>query len=108
MVEIEERVVILEKDMVAMKTCVDQNLTGERSVWAALEKLTTSINDFEKASENDRQGIREMVHVQALESVKMSTAYAGMAGILKGVGAAVIVAVLGILVGLLTHTIKLG
>ena len=108
MIDIADRVDILEKDVVEIKACVDTNLTGERSVWAALEKLTKSISEFEKASENDRSGIREMVHTQAIESVKMSTAYSGMAGILKGVGVAIIVAVIGILVGLLTHTIQIG
>lgn len=108
MLEIGERVDCLEHDMIEVKACVDTNLTGERSVWAALEKLTLSIGEFQKHSEADRKEIRDMAHTQALESVKMSTAYAGMAGIIKAVGLTVIAAIVGILVGLLTHTIQIG
>jgi hypothetical protein len=108
MVALDERVDVLEKDMVEVKACVDVNLTGERSVWAALEKLTLSIAEFEKQSENDRKEIRDMVHDQAVDAAKMSTAYAGMAGTFKVLGGALIVAIIGILVGLLTHTIQIG
>ena len=108
MAEMEERVGSLEKDMVEVKACVDTNLTGERSVWAALEKLTLSIGEFETHSENDRKEIRDMVHSQAIDAAKMATAYAGMASIFRILGAAVTVAVIGILAGLLTHTIQIG
>jgi len=108
MVELDERVDELERDMIEVKACVDTNLTGERSVWAALEKLTLSIGEFETHSENDRKEIREMVHGQALDAAKMSTAYAGMAGTFKILGASLVVAIIGILVGLLTHTIQIG
>lgn len=108
MVDVEERVGTLEKDMIEVKACVDVNLTGERSVWAALENLTESINEFKKASEDDRKQIRGMIYSQSLDSAKMSTAYAGMAGTFKVLGGAVIVAILSILVGLLTHTIQIG
>jgi hypothetical protein len=108
MVDIDERVDCLERDMIGVKGAVETNLTGERSVWAALEKLTLSITDFEKASEDDRKDIRELVHSQAIEAAKMSTAYAGMASIFRILGATVIAAIVGILVGLLTHTIQIG
>jgi hypothetical protein len=108
MVDINERVGDLERDMVGVKGEIGSNLTGERSVWNALEKFMTSVDEFRKVSEGDRKEIREMVHTQALESAKMSTSYAGMAGVIRAVGLAVIVAVLGILVGLLTHTIHVG
>jgi hypothetical protein len=108
MTDINERVDDLEKDVIGIKGDINSNLTGEHSVWSALEKFAKSVDEFRKVSEGDRKEIREMVHTQALESVKMSTAYAGMAGILKAVGTAVIVAILGILVGLFTHTIQIG
>lgn len=106
--ELGQRVETLEKDVIEIKACVDVNLTGERSVWAALEKLTDSIGEFEKASEKDRKGIHELVNLQAIEAVKLTTAYSGMASILKALGITIIGAVVGILVGLLTHTIQIG
>ena len=108
MAEIDERLGCLEKEMIGVQSNIHSNLTGERSIWNALEKFVVSVDEFRKSSETDRKEIRDMVHLQALESVKMSTAYSGMAGILKAVGVAVIVAVIGILVGLLTHTIQVG
>jgi hypothetical protein len=108
MPEIVERVEFLEKDMIGVKACVEANLVGERSVWAAIEKLTESISGFEQSSVTDRKEIREMVHGQALDAAKMATAYAGMAGVLKAVGLSVIASLIGIVVGLLTHTIVIG
>jgi hypothetical protein len=108
MVDIGERVNLLEKDMCEVKACVDTNLTGERSVWAALEKLTLAVSDFKKESEEDRKQIRAMIQGQALDATKMSTSYEGMVWVMRAVGISVIVAVIGIMVGLLTHTIAIG
>lgn len=108
MADIDERVGCLEKNMIGVQGEINANLTGERSVWAALERFMVSVDEFRKDSEADRKDIRNMVHLQALESVKMSIAYSGMAGILKAVGISIIGAIIGIVVGLLTHTIQIG
>ena len=108
MVGIDERVGCLEKDMTVVKAEIDANLTGERSVWNALEKFMASVDEFRSVFEADRKEIREIVHLQAIESTRMSTAYEGMTVIFRILGGAVTVAVIGILIGLLTHTIHIG
>ena len=108
MADIDERVDCLEKNMIGVQGDINANLTGERSVWSALEKFMKSVDEFRKDSETDRKEIRGMIHLQAMESVKMSTAYEGMAAVFKILGGAVAVAVIGLLVGLLTHTIQIG
>jgi hypothetical protein len=99
-----ERVNCLEKEMIIVKN----DLTGERSIWATLEGFVLSVDAFRKSSEMDRKEIRELINAQSVESMKMGTAYLGMAGILKALGVAIIAAIIGILVGLLTHTIQIG
>jgi hypothetical protein len=96
--KIEERLIAVEKDIVDIKSCISDSLTGERSVWSALDRLIEEFTKFRESSEKDRKEIR-------LDVVKMTATYESVSWIIKALGVTVIGAVISTVVGLLTHTI---
>lgn len=124
-VELGEKLDGIDKRLQKVELSVQSNLDGERSVWAAIEKLTKSIDesnqrqsealqkavtDANKAIEesvNDRKELHSAVMQQQADMKIFANAYGSITGWLKSISVILITSMLGIVVGLLTHTIQI-
>lgn len=116
--EIEEKLDVVDKRLQKVELCVESNFDGERSVWAAIEKLTKSIDESNKkqsdalrsavdTSIKDREELHAAVVQQQIDMKIFATAYSTLSGWLKTISVILITSMLGIVVGLLTHTIQI-
>ena len=122
---IDTRMFKVEKDIVDIKATVSNNLMGEHSVWQAIEKLTKSLDEsnikqsqaLDKAIANteravaesvkDRKELHDLILEQGSNMKLLTSAYQSITGWSKSIIVILVTSVVGILVGLLTHTIKI-
>ena len=122
---IDTRMFKVEKDIVDIKATVSNNLMGEHSVWQAIEKLTKSLDEsnikqsqaLDKAIANteravaesvkDRKELHDLILEQDSNMKLLTSAYQSITGWSKSIIVILVTSVVGILVGLLTHTIKI-
>lgn len=124
-VELGEKLDNIDKRLQKVELSVQSNLDGERSVWAAIEKLTKSIDEsnqrqssaLQKAIDDANKAIEESVKdraelhtavMQQQSDMKVfANAYGSITGWLKSISVILITSMLGIVVGLLTHAIQI-
>lgn len=122
---IDTRMFKVEKDIVDIRATISNNLMGEHSVWQAIEKLTKSLDEsnikqsqaLDKAIANteravaesvrDRKELHDLILEQDSNMKLLTSAYQSITGWSKSIIVILVTSVVGILVGLLTHTIKI-
>jgi len=122
---IDTRMFKVEKDIVDIRATISNNLMGEHSVWQAIEKLTKSLDEsnikqsqaLDKAIANteravaesvsDRKELHDLILEQDSNMKLLASAYQSITGWSKSIIVILVTSVVGILVGLLTHTIKI-